>query len=147
MLHELFFILLGFHSDLIDEVDEISLKLKESKNYSSSASTHATHNDDDVSTMFKLKANIDFFKESERDQINLLIPLGWYHKYFNNIISTHDVSWKNIIHIDHSPQNRSNNHGINQQVSSIEVYFCAMVQGTIISATNTTYRASTTTCT
>ena len=138
MLHELFFILLGFHSDLIDEDDKMSLKRKKSKNYSTTYPTHVIHNDGDVSTMFKLKANIDFFKESEREQINLLLPLGWYHKYFNTIISTHDISWKNIIHIDQHSQHRSNNHDIDQQVSSIEVYFCAMVQGTFSITTTTT---------
>lgn len=112
MLHELFFILLGFHSDLIDHSLHSVLKgnKDDDNNYTIEKPNY-----------YKLKVDIDLFKESEREQINSLLPLGWYHIFFNNIISSYDMSWENILSFNHEKD----------QVSSIEMYFCAMVQGDI----------------
>ena len=123
MLHELFFILLGFHSDLIDH---------------SLHSLRKGNKDDDRNytiekpNYYKLKVDIDLFKESEREQINSLLPLGWYHIFFNNIISSFDMSWENILSFNHHHYH-SHDHQNHEkhQVSSIKIYFCAMVQGNI----------------
>lgn len=122
MLHELFFILLGFHSDLIDHSLHSLLKgnKDDDRNYTIEKPNY-----------YKLKVDIDLFKESEREQINSLLPLGWYHIFFNNIISSFDMSWENILSFNHHHHSHDHQNHKKDQVSSIKIYFCAMVQGNI----------------
>lgn len=122
MLHELFFLLLGFHSDLIDH--SLHSLLKGNKDDDKNYTIEKPNN-------YKLKVDIDLFKESEREQINSLLPLGWYHIFFNNIISSYDMSWENILSFNHD---HHHHHHEKDQVSSIEIYFCAMVQGMYITS-------------
>lgn len=88
MLHEILFALLGFHGDIIIEIDNT----------------------------YRIKDNFDLCREGEYEQINRIVPLGWYYVQFNNIIQKYDISWYNISH--------SNNKN-----TQMKVYLIAMVQG------------------
>lgn len=65
MLHELLFSLLGFTGDIIV--------------------------DDGVT--FRVKDGFDLLRESERDLVNRIAPLGWYYVKFGGIIERNDIGW------------------------------------------------------
>lgn len=65
MLHELLFSLLGFIGDIVI---------------------------DDGST-FRVKDGFDLLRESERDLVNRISPLGWYYVKLNDIVQKYDIGW------------------------------------------------------
>jgi hypothetical protein len=65
MLHELLFSLLGFVGDIIV---------------------------DDGNT-FRVKDGFDLLRESERDLVNRIAPLGWYYVKFGVLIERNDIGW------------------------------------------------------
>jgi hypothetical protein len=68
MLHELLFSLLGFVGDVII---------------------------DDGHT-YRVKDGFDLLRESEKDLVNRISPLGWYYVRLTDTVQKYDVSWANV---------------------------------------------------
>lgn len=68
MLHELLFSLLGFTGDVII---------------------------DDGAT-FRVKDGFDLLRESEKDLVNRISPLGWYYVHLSDAVQRYDMNWTNV---------------------------------------------------
>lgn len=81
MLHDLLFALLGFPGDVI--IEDESNKDPEINNSSCRGKFH-------------VKDGYPGLTEPEREQVDAIAPLGWYHNAFENYIRRYDMSWGNI---------------------------------------------------
>jgi hypothetical protein len=76
MMHNVLYALLGFTSEYVEEVKEEKIVID--------VVTYST---------FRVKSGITHWCDAEIEQINKIVPLGWYHNFFRGYIEQYDLSW------------------------------------------------------
>lgn len=77
LLHDILLALLGFTGDII--VEEFSIDGVEGKR-----------------TTFHVRDGYPDISDAERDQIDKIVPLGWYYLRFDEYMKKYDISWDGI---------------------------------------------------
>ena len=90
MLHDILYALLGFTGDIIVSNDDL---LTAAEELHLPSLTQSWIEEGKSSEMFHVLKGYPYVSEAEREQINRIVPLGWYYNRFTTYIERYDMTW------------------------------------------------------